>query len=90
MAQTRHKLVKLRTSLKNKVNNLLAARGILIAKESLSSEKGLAGVLASPVSDLDRMELEILIGEIGHLTESIKKLEKLLYDHGSTRRDGRM
>jgi transposase len=84
LAQTRDKLVKLRTSLKNKVNNLLAARGILIAKESLSSEKGLAEVLASPVSELDRMELEILIGEIRHLTESIKKLEKLLYDHGST------
>ena len=82
LSQTRDKLVKLRTVLKNKVNNLLAARGVLIPKESLSSEKGLAAALASPVSDLEHMELEILVGEIRHLNESIKKLEKLLKDQG--------
>jgi transposase len=83
LAQTRDKLVKLRTTLKNKVNNLLAARGILIRKESLGSEKGLAEVLTSPVSELERMELEILVGEIRHLNESIKKIESLLRDQGS-------
>jgi transposase len=82
LAQTRDRLVKLRTTLKNKVNNLLAARGILIRKESLGSEKGLAEALASPVSELERMELEILVGEIRHLNESIKKLEGLLRDQG--------
>ena len=82
LAQTRDKLVKLRTTLKNKVNNLLAARGILIRKESLASEKGLTQVLASPVSELERMELEILVGEIRHLNDSIKKLEGLLHDQG--------
>jgi len=82
LAQTRDKLVKLRTTLKNKVNNLLAARGILIRKESLSSEKGLADVLTKPVSDLERTELEILVEEIRHLNESIKKLEGLLHDQG--------
>ena len=82
LAQTRDKLVKLRTTLKNKVNNLLSGRGILIGKESLSSEKGLDDVLASPVSELERMELEILVGEIRHLNESIKKLEGLLRDQG--------
>jgi transposase len=82
LAQTRDKLVKLRTTLKNKVNNLLAARGILMGKESLSSEKGLAEVLAAPVSAMEHMELEILVGEIRHLNESIKKLEGLLRDQG--------
>jgi transposase len=82
LAQTRDKLVKLRTILKNKVNNLLAARGILLRKESLASEKGLAEVLASPVSELERVELEVLVGEIRHLNESIKKLEGLLRDQG--------
>jgi transposase len=82
LAQTRDKLVKLRTVLKNKINNLLAARGILIRKESLSSEKGLTEVLASPVSELERMELDVLVGEIRHLNESIKKLEVLLQDQG--------
>jgi transposase len=82
LAQTRDKLVKLRTTLKNKVNNLLAARAILIPKESLSSEKGLAQVLKEPVSELERMELEILVGEIRHLNASIKKLEELLREQG--------
>jgi len=82
LAQTRDKLVKLRTTLKNKVNNLLAARGILIGRESLSSEKGLAEVLAASVSALEHLELEILVGEIRHLNESIRKVEKLLHDQG--------
>lgn len=82
LAQTRDKLVKLRTTLKNKVNNLLAARGILIRKESLASEKGLGEVLAAPVTELERLELEILVGELRHLNESIKKLECLLHDQG--------
>lgn len=82
LAQTRDKLVKLRTTLKNKVNNLLAARGVLIRKESLSSEKGLAEVLQAPVSELERLELDILVGEIRHLNESIKKVENLLREQG--------
>jgi len=82
LAQTRDKLVKLRTTLKNKVNNLLAARGILICKESLASEKGLVEVLAAPVSELEHMELEILVGEIRHLNASIAKVEALLRDQG--------
>jgi len=82
LAQTRDKLVKLRTTLKNKVNNLLAARGILLRKESLASEKGLADVLAAPVSELERLELEVLVGEIRHLNESIKKLETILREQG--------
>lgn len=82
LAQTRDKLVKLRTTLKNKVNNLLAARGILIRKESLASEKGLNEVLSAPVSELERMELEVLVGEIRHLNESIKKVENLLREQG--------
>lgn len=82
LAQTRDKLVKLRTTLKNKVNNLLAARGVLIRKESLAGEKGLNGVLGAPVSELERMELEILVGEIRHLNESIKKVGNLLREQG--------
>src|SRR5215471_19073876 len=39
LTQTRDRLVKLRTVLKNKVNNLLSARGIELEKEELSGEK---------------------------------------------------
>jgi transposase len=73
--QTRDKLVKLRTTLKNKINNLLASQGILIGRESLSSDKGLEQVLQAPVSGLERVELEVLVGQIRHLNDSIRKLE---------------
>jgi hypothetical protein len=39
-------LVKLRTALKNKVNNILSAHGINVEKEALSSEKKLTEMLA--------------------------------------------
>jgi transposase len=51
--QIRDKLVKLRTTLKIKINNLLAGQGILIRRESLSSDKGLEQVLQASVSDLE-------------------------------------
>ena len=41
LTQTRDTLVKLRTALKNKVNNILSAHGINLEKEALSSEKKL-------------------------------------------------
>ena len=37
LSQTRDRLVKLRTALKNEINNLLSARGIELEKEELSS-----------------------------------------------------
>jgi transposase len=80
--QTRDKLVKLRTVLKNKINNLLAGRGILIRRESLSSDKGLEQVLQAPVSDLERVELEVLVGQIRHLNDSIRRLETAIKDQG--------
>ena len=48
LTQTRDTLVKLRTALKNKINNILAAHGINLAKEALSSDKALAEVLEMP------------------------------------------
>src|SRR5437588_3942447 len=45
LTQTRDTLVKLRTSLKNKINNILSAHGINLEKEALSSEKKLQQIL---------------------------------------------
>ena len=61
LTQTRDRLVKLRTALKNKVNNLLSARGMELEKEELSSEKGLTRVLAMDVEELTRFELQVLV-----------------------------
>jgi transposase len=82
LVQTRDKLVKLRTILKNKINNLLAGRGILLQKESMGSERGLEEVLKMDVDELEKVELEILVNEIRHLNEGIKKVEEVLKEHG--------
>jgi transposase len=83
LVQTRDRLVKLRTSLKNKVNNLLASKGILIKKESLSSEKGLNRVLMYDMDEIERIEVEVIIEQIRHLNTSIHKLEKAIKEQGS-------
>ena len=38
LTQTRDKLVKLRTALKNKINNILSARGLNLPKEALAKK----------------------------------------------------
>ena len=82
IVQTRDKLVKLRTSLKNKVNNLLASYAILIKRESLSSEKGLKQVLSLDLPRLPRIEIGVLVDQIRSINESIKELEKAISENG--------
>ena len=57
LTQTRDTLVKLRTALKNKINNILSAHGINLEKEALSSEKKLNEVLAMKFDPMIRIEL---------------------------------
>jgi len=75
LTQTRDRLVKLRTALKNKVNNLLSARGIELDKESLSSDKGLISVLEQKVEELAHLELDVIVEQIRSLNRSIARLE---------------
>jgi len=78
LAQTRDTLVKSRTALKNKVNNLLSARGINLPKESLASEKGLREVLSLFFGSTVDVELQVLVDQIRSLNQSIAKLEKAI------------
>jgi transposase len=78
LTQTRDRLVKLRTAMKNKVNNLLSARGIELDKEALASEKGLAAVLKQRVDGLVRIELEIIVEQIRSLNQSVTRLEQVI------------
>jgi transposase len=52
LAQTRDLLVKQRSALKAKINNLLSAEGINLKREALSSNKALERVLTLPLSPL--------------------------------------
>jgi len=83
VAQTRDKHVKLRTALKNKINNIASAHGINLKKEELSSEKGLEKVLGMRFEPLVKLEVEVLVNQIRSLNKSICELDKAIKDEGS-------
>jgi transposase len=83
LTQTRNTLVKLRTALKNKVNNILSARGINLPKEALSSEKKLEQVLSLPFDEVVRVERRVIVEQIRSLNKSIAELEKTIAEEGS-------
>jgi transposase len=82
LTQTRDTLVKLRTALKNKVNNLVSAQGINLSKESLASEKGLAAVLKFHFDPLLELELKVIVEQIRSLNRSIAELEETIAREG--------
>jgi transposase len=83
LTQTRDTLVKQRSALKNKVNNILSARGLNLAKEALSSGKKLAEVLELPFDEIVRVELRVIVAQIRSLNQSIAELEKTIGEAGS-------
>jgi len=78
LTQTRDTLVKLRTALKNKINNIFSAYGINLSKESLGSEKGLRAVLETQIDLLVDLEVKILVEQIQALNKSIAQLEETI------------
>jgi transposase len=82
LTQTRDKLVKLRTVLKNKVNNILSSHGINLKKESLSSEKVLNEVLGMMFDPMVNIELGVLVEQIRSLNKSIAKLDDSIKKEG--------
>jgi transposase len=82
LCQSRDKLVKLRTSLKNKVNNICSAHGINLKKEYLSSDKGLDRVLEIAFDPMVKIEVRVLVDQIRSLNHGIKELEEAIKDGG--------
>lgn len=82
LANTRHKLVQLKTALKNKIHNILNAQGIVTKKECLSSDKALAKVLEYKVSPVAHIELEVIIDQIKGLNAGIAKIDEELTGRG--------
>ena len=82
LTQTRDKLVKLRTTLKNKINNMLSAHGINLSRESLTSDRQLQSVLDMPFEPMETIELTVLVEQIRSLNESIRTLEDTIKKEG--------
>ena len=83
LTQTRDTLVKLRTALKNKINNILSARGINLAKEALSSEKALREVREMKFEPMVEIELKVIVDQIRSLNQSIAELKKSITEEGN-------
>jgi transposase len=82
LINTRDKFVKLRTSLKNKIHNILNANGIVTKKEIFSSEKNLEKVLDSNLDQASLFELKIIITELRNLNKAIEEIDKELTKRG--------
>lgn len=82
MAETRDLLVKQRSALKGKINNLLAMQGINLKREALSSKVALERVLRMEVSAMVKVELRVLVEQIRTLSASIDELEELIEEEG--------
>lgn len=82
LVATRDKLVKLRTTLQNKIFNILNGEGIKLKKSSLSSEKGLSRVLTEKVDDSVCFELTVIVEQVRSLNGGIKKIEQRMIDDG--------
>lgn len=82
LANTRDKLVKLRSILKNKIHNLLNSYGIDTNREEFSSKQNLRSVLKYKVDPMVKLELEVIIEQIENLNKGIKKLDKEIEERG--------
>ena len=74
LAQTRDKLVKLRTTLVNKLHALLRARGQASRKSQFHREKGLRAVLEKQWGATAQVEVGVIVNQIRSLNEGIKRL----------------
>lgn len=79
---TRDKLVKLRTSLKNKIHGILSANGYVTKKEMFSSIKALDGIFSLKLDDAYKFELKVITDQIKSLTKSIDEITKELTNRG--------
>lgn len=82
LVSTRDKFVKLRTTLKNKIHNILNANGIVTKREMLTSEKALEGLLKLDIDTAYLFELRVIIEQLRSLNKSIEDIDKELTQRG--------
>jgi transposase len=88
--QTRDQLVKLRTSLYNKIHGILNSHGMKGNKESYGSEKGLERVLAISFDAIVRLELKVIVDQIRSLNAGIRLLDEEIASKGKELYKGHM
>jgi transposase len=64
MNETRTKFVRMQTSLKNKIHGLAVSRGWKLKKESLGSKIGIKRLLEMEWTEIERIEIEIIVEQM--------------------------
>ncbi len=82
LAQKREKLVKLCTTLRKKIHNILNGHGIVSKREDFSTEKGLCKALSYPRDELAKVEMQVIVDQIRYLNRGIAKLDEQLREMG--------
>jgi transposase len=82
LINTRDKFVKLRTTLKNKVHNILNENGVVSTTEMFSSEKGLNKVLNLNLDSTYMFELKIIVDQIRNLNKATEEINQELIERG--------
>src|SRR5215470_570109 len=82
LAETRDKLVKLRTTFVNKLHALHRGRGINSRKSQFLSEKGLSAALEREWEMTTRVEIEVIIAQTRSIKEGIARLDTQLIASG--------
>jgi len=76
LINTRDKLVKLRSSLKNKIHNILNENGIVSQREMFSSAVSFERLKALDLSETAQFEISVIVEQIRGLTKSVKEIEE--------------
>ena len=66
----------------NKIYNVLNRHGLTWKKETLTTEKGLKGIIALDWEPIVQVELKVLVKQIRSLTESIETLDEQISQEG--------
>lgn len=83
LANTRDKLVKLRTSLINKVHAILKSHGLESRREAYSCETGLKQILELRFAASVQLEMEVIVSQIRSLNDGIKRLDRQMAEDGA-------
>ncbi len=83
LAETRDKLVKLRTTFVNKLHALHRGRGVPSRKSEFLSEKGLRRALERDWGVTTRVEVEVIVSQLRAVRDSLKRLDAQLAASGA-------
>jgi transposase len=82
LVNTRDKLVKLRTVLKNKLHAIAIASGQQLVRECFTSEVGLKKMLAMNLDAGAKIEVKVIVTQIRSLNGGVERLENEIIEQG--------